>query len=327
MIRSSACLVEGKSQVGVAMDTDKGCEAASMNLKQRLMAHHKIQPAPLCVGVDPHLDKLLRLVRQEGFMDRGPSMLRSPAYYMRWFGESLLAAAVRCEVGVVKFQLACFEVLGARGWAELEELVKLARAAGMYVILDGKWGDIQSTMRAYGEMIYERMEAHSATINPYMGRDVWLAWKPWLQGERSVYVVWRTSNPSASEFQEHGSPALADLILQRLLESFAEHDMMASLGLVVGAGPLARLTQDAAQLIAQTPLLIPGLGAQGGGAGQGHVVPKPWQIWNVSRGLYAETDPALQDEHSRAESPPDDLMEIFEQRIKFFQRYLNRLLL
>lgn len=297
-----------------------------MNFKQHLMANHKSQQAPLCVGIDPHMAEVERLAYWDGCLGGGAMIPASPAYYVRWFGESLLAAALRCQVGVVKFQLACFEVLGGAGWNELEALVRLARAAGMYVILDGKRGDIHSTMRAYGEMVYERFEAHSATMNPYMGRDVWLAWRPWLQGAsaRSVYVVWRTSNPSASEFQEHGAPALADHLLQQLFDSCAEHDMMASLGLVVGAGSLTRLRQDTAQLIAQTPLLIPGIGAQGGVAEQGHLAPEPWQIWNVSRGLYGETDPSLHDEHSRAEPPPDDVIDVFEQRIRFFQRYLQQ---
>ena len=300
---------------------------------------YRLSPHRLCVGVDPHIREVSRLVHWSGLERRVPKN-SSQAYFMQWFGEHLLRAASQSQVGVVKFQLACFEVLGSAGWVVLEQLVAQAKSAGMYVILDGKRGDIFSTMSAYGAMVYEHMQADSATLNPYMGQDVWLAWQPWLQSAqstqsaevRSVYVVWRTSNPSAHELQNYGTPPLAEHLLDRLLDSFAQHQMLESLGLVIGAQQLAKLSQPAAQRLVDIPLLIPGVGAQGAVIDQGELAIKPWQLWSVSRGLYAlEQAPSVAFQSQQTSSTElgyprgqlDDVVGFFVQRIQWYKQQLG----
>lgn len=263
----------------------------------------------LCVGVDPHQQYVSQLAQSYGLSHL------SPLDQVSWFCRSLLRAAQHAHVGVVKFQLALFEVLGSGGYQLLDDLVMCAKAEGMFVIADGKRGDIQSTMYAYGQAFFDRLNVDAATINPYMGSDVWLAWKPWLvrADPKSIFVVWRTSNPSAGEIQDYGQPALADRLLTEFISSCENHHMLDQVGVVVGSGPLCHLTGRSKELVDQMPMLVPGLGVQGGQVGP-HQKNRPWQLWNVSRGLYEP----LSDSHHCA-----DEIEFFVRRIQYHQNKLR----
>ena len=257
-----------------------------MELRQRLSQGYQRSQSRLCVGIDPHPNVVNRLADLEGVDG-------SRSYLAQWFGESLLEAAQNKAVSAVKLQMAFFEALGAEGFAVMKRLVDLAKGLGFFVILDGKRGDISSTMAAYGAMVYEHFAADSMTINPYMGSDVWLALKPWLadqKAEKSAFVVWKTSNPSAALIQDHpagGEISVARVLLHQLMSSLAEHQMLQALGVVVGANQIVKLSASMREVLAGLPLLIPGVGAQGNTVGDGHgLEAKPWHLWTVSRSLY-----------------------------------------
>ncbi|MCO5119930.1 MAG: orotidine-5'-phosphate decarboxylase [Burkholderiaceae bacterium] len=129
------------------------------------------------------------------------------------------------------------------------------------VILDAKRGDIGATAEQYAREAFERYGADAVTVNPYMGHD---SIEPWLErADKGVFLLCRTSNPGGDDLQ---SLALADG--SRLYERVAElaagrWNRNGQLGLVVGATYPAELAR-VRELAPALPLLVPGIGAQGG---------------------------------------------------------------
>ena len=179
----------------------------------------------------------------------------------------------------VKPQLACFERLGAVGWAALQEVVNAARGAGLLVIADGKRGDVPVTARAYAQALVGEtpgpygsvpgLGADAFTANPLLGRD---ALEPLVSGaaaaDAGCFVLVRTSNPGAAEIQDEpaGDP-LHDRLARLVDEVGSGHvgaSGLSSIGAVTGATRpdlLARLRD----LMPAAIFLLPGVGAQGGG--------------------------------------------------------------
>lgn len=167
----------------------------------------------------------------------------------------------------MKFQSAYYEALGSEGVAVLKNMIKRAREAGLLTILDAKRGDISSTMKAYGLMAFEYMNADALTVTPYMGLDVTDALLPWLKEGRGVYVVWVSSNPGGSLLQDMetaNGDTLASRLLDALVNSFQKNGVPEALGLVLGATKADQLSGDLFAKLQSVPLLMPGVGAQGG---------------------------------------------------------------
>lgn len=160
-----------------------------------------------------------------------------------------------------KTNSAFFEVFGAEGFAALRDVIAHV-PDGIPVILDAKRGDIADTSEAYARAAFDTLGAHAVTVNPYLGYD---ALVPFLaRPERGVFVLCKTSNSDADEFQSHGTSGRA------LFELVAEHaqkwNTHGNVGLVVGATDptaLARVRAVAPDLW----FLVPGVGAQGGDLG------------------------------------------------------------
>ncbi|MDB2447293.1 orotidine-5'-phosphate decarboxylase [bacterium] len=227
----------------------------------KLSLEHKIKLAgsPLCLGVDPHFHGL------PNFMEKMIEAKGAP-YFLEWFGESLLTAAKEQNVAAVKFQAAFFEAQGIKGHKVLENLLKKSKNLGVTSILDAKRGDISSTMEAYGKAAFEAMEADILTVTPYMGFDVIKPLEPWLKNGKGVYVVWMSSNPSGKDIQEITgqdgklvSESLFDIIQTQAL-NFGFPD---SIGYVLGATKVDGLSAGLFEKIKHSPLLMPGVGAQG----------------------------------------------------------------
>jgi orotidine-5'-phosphate decarboxylase len=218
----------------------------------------------------------------------------------------------------VKPQLACFERLGAPGWAALEDVCAAAREAGLLVVADGKRGDVPVTAAAYGQALVGEtptpwgpvpgLGADAFTANPLLGAD---ALEPLLAAAEAagagVFALVRTSNPGAADVQDLPAPeaplherlaTLVDELGERLLGACG----LSGMGAVVGATEpehLGRLRS----LMPRSIFLVPGVGAQGGqpellgaafGAGPASaLVP-------VSRGIAMAEDPAAAAESLRA---------------------------
>ena len=179
----------------------------------------------------------------------------------------------------MKPQLACFERLGAPGWAALGEAIAAARDAGLLVIADGKRGDVPTTARAYAQALVGETEtpwgpvaglgADAFTANPLLGGD---ALEPLLEAAAAtgagVFSLVRTSNPGAADFQDleaAGRPLhehLAAFVAERA-ERLRGDSGLSGMGAVVGATEPERLGRMR-ELMPEAVFLIPGVGAQGG---------------------------------------------------------------
>ena len=163
------------------------------------------------------------------------------------------------EVCAVKPNLAFFERLGSRGLALLESLRERVPRDRL-LILDGKRGDIGTSAEGYASALYDRWGADAVTVNPLMG---WDAVRPFLgrQG-RGAFLLTRTSNPGAEDLLTlplQGGERVYERIVRLGLGWQGEGDV----GFVVGATDTAAVGA-VRRLAPEAPLLIPGVGAQGG---------------------------------------------------------------
>jgi len=153
---------------------------------------------------------------------------------------------------------AFFERLGAPGVAALREVI--ARVpADVPVILDAKRADIADTAAAYAVSAFDTLGAHAITVNPYLGGD---ALTPFLaRPDRGVFVLCKTSNPGADEFQalNVGNETIFEIVARRA----AQWSGARNVGLVVGATDTAALAR-ARRAAPHLWFLVPGIGAQGG---------------------------------------------------------------
>jgi len=239
---------------------------------ERLAERIRVTGAPLCVGIDPHPDAL-------------PEELPHDVHGVERFARGLLEASAEAAAAV-KVNIAFFEAFGSAGWAALERL-RADIPPSLLFILDAKRGDIESTAERYATAILDHLRADAVTLSPYLGAD---AIEPFLaRPDRIVYLLTRTSNPSAPTFQDL---RVADgMQLDARVASWAAARWPADprVGLVVGAtqpDDLARVRQAAPD----PGFLIPGVGAQGGdlsaavAACHGRLAPG---VVNVSRGIAA----------------------------------------
>ncbi len=159
-----------------------------------------------------------------------------------------------------KPNLAFYEALGPPGMAALSETVRHV-PDDVLVIGDAKRGDISNTMHRYAQALFDVYAFDAATVNPFLGRD---ALEPFLaRPDRGTFVLCRTSNPGAAEIQDLpvNEVPLYEMVARRV-ESWDTHR---NTGLVVGATRPRELTHIR-NLCPETPILVPGVGAQGGTA-------------------------------------------------------------
>jgi len=158
---------------------------------------------------------------------------------------------------------AFFEALGEDGFYALSETIATIRerAPNAAVILDAKRADIGSTNAGYVTAAFDQLGADAVTVHPYLGGE---ALAPFLKrGEKLVFVLARTSNPGAGEFQDlvaGGAP-----LYRHVARAVAgKWNAAGNCGLVVGATYPAEMRAVREDVPATMPILIPGVGAQGG---------------------------------------------------------------
>ena len=216
------------------------------------------QYGPLCVGIDPHE----ALLRAWG-MDATPAGARE-------FGLRTVEAAAG-RVGVVKPQAAFYERYGAAGFAALEDVIAAARAAELIVIADAKRGDIGTTMDGYAAAWLAPgapLESDALTLSPYLGTDsLNAAFSAATAHEKGVFVLAATSNPEASALQRARVDD-EESVAERVAHDVAARNIgapgsLGPIGLVVGATVDRRAYGLTDIVLAGTPILAPGFGAQG----------------------------------------------------------------
>lgn len=206
----------------------------------------------LCVGIDPHAGLL---------QDWG---LANDIAGLREFSRRCVDAFADTAC-VVKPQVAFYECFGAAGYAVLEETLDALRDAGALVIADAKRGDIGSTMEGYASAWLDPdspLHADAVTVAPYLGLG---ALKPAIaaaeQNGAGVFVLAATSNPEAVELQsfQQAGVSLAQHVVD-YCRDFNQNRNAAVLGIVVGATVSSPLDLGGFN----GPILMPGVGAQGG---------------------------------------------------------------
>lgn len=161
-------------------------------------------------------------------------------------------------VAAYKPNLAFFEELGAEGLSLLKKIIEKV-PDDTIVIADAKRGDIGNTAAHYASAIFEYLNADWVTLNPYMGYD---SIRPFLDyDDKGAFVLCLTSNPGSRDFQF--LHVLNKPVYMYVAEKVAYWNKDGNIGLVVGATHPEHL-QDIREAAGDVPILIPGVGAQGG---------------------------------------------------------------
>jgi orotidine-5'-phosphate decarboxylase len=259
------------------MTEDGGARAAGTGFAGRLAARVADRESQIVLGLDPDPS---RLWPEAAAAAEGPGPAYQAAAAVTAHCRALIDAAGPACVAV-KPQVACFERLGAPGWAALHHVAAHARAAGLLVIADAKRGDIDVTATAYAHGLLTGLEtpfgrvdglaADALTVNPYLGAD---ALQPFVEAaERAgagLFVLVRTSNPGAADVEDQPLAAGGALwehvaglvdVAGRTLDP--TDSPLSAIGAVMGATHPEHLAR-ARRLMPRAPFLLPGIGAQGG---------------------------------------------------------------
>jgi len=223
----------------------------------------------VCVGLDPRQEQLPAPIRDSVTGNRVDAWA---AAYTQFCHEVI--DVVAGKVACVKPQAAFFEQLGPAGMVALGEVVAYARQAGLPVIADGKRNDIGSTATAYAKGFLGADSAwgcDALTVSPYLGRD---SLEPFVttcaERDAGIFVLVKTSNPGGGLLQDVESDGkaiysrVAELVTQLNIPHQDEHGY-GPVGAVVGATYPQQLS-ELRRALPHSWILVPGFGAQGGGA-------------------------------------------------------------
>jgi orotidine-5'-phosphate decarboxylase len=225
-------------------------EVGALNFVEKLATASRKNKSLLCVGLDPEPSRF------------PPAYIGEPEVSSVIDFCHKIIEATAPYVCAFKPNIAFFEVLGPQGMFALQEVVK-AIPSDIPVILDAKRGDIGNTARNYAATVFDVYGFDAVTVNPYLGYDSvapFLAYR-----NKGVILLCRTSNLGARDFQD--LPVQIDDEVHPLYEVVAQKirswNVDGNCGLVVGATYPQELEKLRA-LCPDMPILVPGVGAQGG---------------------------------------------------------------
>lgn len=234
---------------------------------------------PTVVGLDPKLDYIPEYIKEKKF-EKYDKTLEGAAKAILTFNKKIIDE-IYDIVPAIKPQAAYYEMYGWYGVKTLYKTIEYAQSKGMYVITDGKRNDIGATMEAYatahlgltdvdGEMI-PAFGADALTVNGYLGTD---GISPLLEqcrnNDKGIFVLVKTSNKSSGELQDKliGDKTVYN-VMGDMCETWGAEAMgkygYSSVGAVVGATYPEQLA-EMRKALPHTFFLVPGYGAQGGGA-------------------------------------------------------------
>ncbi|MCD8026959.1 MAG: orotidine-5'-phosphate decarboxylase [Clostridiales bacterium] len=235
---------------------------------------------PTVAGLDPKLDYVPESIKKRCFAEYGKTLEGAAAALLE-FNKALIDALYDI-VPAVKPQAAYYEMYGWQGVKALSDTVAYARSKGMFVITDGKRNDIGTTMEAYaaahlgttdvGGESFDAFGADALTVNGYLGTD---GIKPLAaicsEKDKGIFVLVKTSNPSSGELQDMKLDTDERVYehMGRMCESWGQSlggkYGYSGVGAVVGATYPEQL-KEMREKCPHTFFLVPGYGAQGGGA-------------------------------------------------------------
>lgn len=240
-----------------------------MKFTDKLLDASRKNKSWLCIGLDPD-----------------PELM--PEVDVLQFNKAIIEAT--CDlVCAYKPNMAFYEALGTEGLAILEKTIKHV-PSDIPVIGDAKRGDIGNTARAYARALFSVLGLDAATVNPYLGYD---SIEPFINcQDKGVFILCRTSNKGATDFQDLRTDGLP--LYEVVAKKAQEWNIHGNIGLVVGATYPDELRR-VRSICPEMPLLIPGIGAQGGdlasAIGYGADARGEKAIINVSRQiLYASRE-------------------------------------
>jgi len=198
----------------------------------------------LCIGLDVDLEKI-------------PEHLKSAANPVLEFNRQIIEAT--CDLACAyKPNLAFYEAMGESGLIILRETLKLIPKS-VITIGDGKRGDIGNTAERYAKSLFDDFGFDSVTVNLYMGFD---SVEPFLKNpEKGVFLLALTSNSGSKDFQRlkvAGKP-----LYEKVIRTAKKWNTNQNIGFVVGATHPREL-KAIRKIVPEMPLLIPGIGKQGG---------------------------------------------------------------
>jgi len=236
-----------------------------MNFADQLINKIK-DTSPICVGLDPRYDQIPEQIKNDA---------PTPGTAFYEFNKGIIDA-VHDLVPIVKPQIAFYEMFGLDGLAALARTIEYAKEKGLLVLLDAKRNDIGSTAQAYANAYLDEVGDFSCdalTVNAYLGYD---GIKPFVENckkhNKGIFILVKTSNPSSGDLQDRtvdgeGIPIYE--FMAQFVESWG-HDYIgesgySSIGAVVGA-TYPREAEKMRKIMPNAIFLVPGYGAQGGGA-------------------------------------------------------------
>jgi orotidine-5'-phosphate decarboxylase len=217
-----------------------------MNFKQKFTEISHTNNSLLCVGLDVDKEKMPKF------------LFESSKHPYLEFNKSIIDST-KDLVCAYKLNMAFYEVLGVDGIELLKKTLGYI-PKDVVVILDGKRNDIGNTARKYARTLFETLHADAITINPYLGKDGIV---PFLEyKDKCSFILCRTSNDSAGDFQDLTvSEIPLYQVVAKKIKEWNEND---NCGAVVGATYPEELKIIRNILGDEIPILIPGVGKQGG---------------------------------------------------------------
>lgn len=239
----------------------------------------------VCVGLDPEYDRLPAIVKE------GRSRAEAFSVFLR-----AIIDATHDQVCAYKPNSAFYEALGGIGMVVLEQIIAYCKTTypEIPIILDAKRADIGNTNLGYVAAAFDLMHVDAITVHPYLGKE---ALAPLLErADKGIIVLAKTSNPGSGELQNllvgESQEPLYLVVARNVAQQWNTHGNCA---IVVGATYPEELKRIR-EAVGDLPILIPGIGAQGGDVEAtvkaGKDSHDAGMIINSSRGIiYASTGP------------------------------------
>ncbi len=251
------------------------------NFADKLIEQIQSKKSVICVGLDPRLSKIPSFIQEAALKENPNNKLKAAAEAIIEFNKGIIDA-VHDLIPCVKPQVAFYELFGEEGMRAYRETIKYAKSKNLLVIADVKRNDIGSTAEAYARAFLGKtdvfgelmaiFDADAITVTPYLG---WDGIKPFVEEckkyGKGIFVLVKTSNPSSGDLQDLKMEDKNSVyeIIGNFVESWGADELgkngYSSIGAVVGA-TYPDQAEKLRKIMPNSFFLVPGYGAQGGGA-------------------------------------------------------------
>jgi orotidine-5'-phosphate decarboxylase len=227
-----------------------------MNFLTKLRKSAQQDSSILCLGIEPVLERI-------------PVQGKTDKVIVKFFSDILDAmAGQNTRPGMIKLSYACFAMYGFPGFRALKKLINVCHKQKFLVTLDAKFCEIGNASQAYAREAFDFWKADSVTVTGYLGKDSIEPFMAYCEKGKGVYLVNRTPNQGAADFQNIVSD---DIPLYMRFSHRIVDWYTPGIGSVVGAWSQAELEQISSFFVhskREVPLLIPEVDSRAGHAGE-----------------------------------------------------------